>query len=566
MSLATTPTPIMDFTANLFTRCPRLHLKDEKTVKGEIEQARSTISDNRPWHAANQYGRNQKGTYYYLSEPTEIQLYKTARYTSWGWRIVFDTSADVWNNNFKLKFKELEADIAAEKNQQLTTHLNKVCFYREAMKSTAFDREQGEALFYQHREGDEYDKLLTAPDYSKKIVRNEAINKLDYNIPIIGEFGIPNYYNISFWREGMGQPTYQVHTRRAVRFRTQNLEYDQYTGNGALKPIFADIQILLMLTRAVGDAAFRWASGLPAIFTKGITTKEQAETVKNIIGDPTSQTWLMFPTSYVEKVEMLGTSGTMLDLKTLADIPLNNIVTATTIPRPILLGEVAGVQTGSEVNERSYFALLDQIQRSLDPFIREYFLSDPEVMEILGDLEFEIDWGLREVMTVQAKAVLRQQQIANGVALAALGNVNECRLEAELIPFEKSIEPKLCKELYGYTPEEIGQMPMATFQALAIAAVVQTDEEEDDVDKPDGSVDKDDMKSSKNDPDNPTDNEAKQPEKPVKDMQDPMCVKQIMCDSILNYRDLSSLNKMSDLFGVTKTTVTKILDTIKAQA
>ena len=545
-----------NFTDILFANLPRF--TDTAPPESEGKQD-SSVYDTMPWRAANQYGQNAKGSYYYLNEPSERQLYKTARYTAFGWRIVYDTSADMWNNDFELDFLDTIPEDNVEKNKQLTKHFNSILFYQEAMKATAFDREQGESLLHAHREGDDYKKLFEAPDYSKRILRCEAINKIDYSIPRIEEFGIPNYYRIAFWRAGMGKPTYNVHTKRAVRFKAHNLEYDLYTGNGVLKPIFADLNIILMVTQAVGDAAFRWAIGMPAIMTQGVSDKD-LPAFKQIIGNPTSQTWLLLPSERIKEIKMLGTSGTMLNLKELIDVPINNIVAATGIPRPILLGEVSGVQTGSEVNERTYFAYLDQQQRAIETFIREFILMDPEAMEIVGDLEYKINWGLRQVMTKQAEALLRQNLIANGVALAAIGTFNECRLEAEMSVFEEAIDKDLCMDLYGYSPEDMGSLPMTTAQALMVLAV-NAGSDEDNEDNPE--VPEDEDGEEVDEPNPATEQENKQPEKPVND--GALLAKQQLNDSLCNFRTIiGSVNKMVPELGISKGSINRLINALKA--
>ena len=113
MSVATDSQP-HNFTGNLLS-----HLSDKSTYSEPQGPKENPIFDNTPWIAANEYGRNSKGSYYYLNEPSMYQLYKTARYTAFGWRLVYDVSADIWNNNFKLKFESLADDKAAEKNKLL---------------------------------------------------------------------------------------------------------------------------------------------------------------------------------------------------------------------------------------------------------------------------------------------------------------------------------------------------------------------------------------------------------------------------------------------------------------
>ena len=436
--------------------------------------------DNFAWNSVTDFGKNARARYYYLQDPGEQQLYKTSRYTEWGWRIVWGVTGDIWNNNFSLNFIDLDDKEAAEKNALLEIHFKDIKLYQEARKATGFDREQGESILVIHREGEDYDTLMLPANTGATILRVEAINKVDYTIPQQKEFGTPIEYRIQFMREGMGAPVYHTHISHAVRFRTQNLDYDQYAGQSSLKPVFGSIQILLNLTRSAGDAAFRWGLGIPAIGAKKVRNTKDATELRNIIGNPTTQDWFIYPSEMIEKIEMLGLNGTMMDLPGLQDMVINNIVVKTTIPKAILIGDAVGVIEGSRVFERGYYALLDQNQTRLNEFIEAYIKLDPVALEIIGEAKFKINWGLRQVMTKMDEAEYKAVIFGNSMLMVGFATWNEVRANSELLPWEdvyKGME-KFHKDMYGFTPKELGILPATTVNLIIGASITAQNEKD----------------------------------------------------------------------------------------
>jgi len=136
----------------------------------------------------------------------------------------------------------------------------------------------------------------------------------------------------------------------------------------------------------------------------------------------------MVPMEYVERIDMMGQAGSMLNIKSLADIAIDNIVIGSGYPRPILLGEVAGVVSGSEVNERAYFALLDRRHTELALFVIQYFERDINIRRLMKGIEhYSLEWGIREVLNRMDEAELRQKEISNALALMQICTFNECR-------------------------------------------------------------------------------------------------------------------------------------------
>jgi len=143
----------------------------------------------------------------------------------------------------------------------------------------------------------------------------------------------------------------------------------------------------------------------------------------------------MVPMEYVERIDLMGQAGSMLNLKALSDIALDHVVIGSGFPRPILLGEIAGVVAGSEVNERTYFALLDRRHTEIEEFIYRYIAKDINIQKLLSGVKyFELDWGIREVLNKMDQADLEQKKYSNAIALLQICTIDECR---EIAGFEK---------------------------------------------------------------------------------------------------------------------------------
>jgi hypothetical protein len=445
-----------------------------------------SFSDNAPFYSATQFGKGGKPEFYYLNNPTMWELYRTARNTEIGFRLTYGFAGHVWNNDFGLVFPRgtLNEEEVKEKNILIRKHLKKIKFYSEFEKATGFDFEQGESLALIYREGDGLEattKMLRKPNFKKKVIRVEAINRQDYTIPLQGAFGAPSEYLIRFYKMGEGMPQYTVHRERAIRIKTQDINYNQFKGQAILRSCFSSIQILLNINQAASYAASRWGTGRPTIFTKNVKKKDLPE-MKALIGNPLNDFWSILPSEFIQKIEMLGIGqGAMLDLNGLSDLLINQIVAASEIPRPILMGEVSGIVGAGEVNERSYYAALDKKHSQLEKFIYEFFEIDPEIKEILGDLYYEIDWGLRQVMTKLEKAEYNMKIYQNAISAMNYATLDECRIIAELPKLETIMDDEAAKYFYGeeMTAKMIGQLipSLGQWRQPTVREVLETPEE-----------------------------------------------------------------------------------------
>jgi hypothetical protein len=387
---------------------------------------------------------------YFLQWVFPNKLHRVALRTAAGYRLVYKQAEDVWNNNIGIHIEE-DKKKADSINRQLVPYLKSRKWFREMQKLTAYYIEQGEAILmlYFNDQGN-VDNYSNPVKKGKEILGVEAFNVIDYWIPAYDKKGEPARYEITVKTGDSFNSLLrvEVHPSRVIRLTDQNIEF-RWRGYSDLASVYDAINVLSSILKATGEAAFRWSTGHPVIFTKDLFTETDLEKLKDAIGDFTRRSWHMIPSEYVDRIDLMGQAGSMLNLKALSDICVDHIVIGSGYPRAIFLGEAAGVM-GSEVEERSYFALLDRRHTQLEWFVEEYFSRDINVQKLIGDEEHTLDWGIREVLNKMDQAELRQKQISNALALMQICTIDECR------------------EVAGYEPigeEEGGDLILPIFEA-----------------------------------------------------------------------------------------------------
>lgn len=372
---------------------------------------------------------------YFMQYAFPEKLHRVALRTASGYKVTYKQAEDVWNNNLGVRVPDNKKK-AQDVNRALIPYLRSRKWFREMEKLTAFYIEQGEAVLmcYYDDQGD-IEKYMTPVKNTDEILGVEAFNYRDYHINRFNKKGEPSMYEITV-KTGDSYNSYMrvpVHPSRVIRFSGPNVEY-RFQGYSDLAAVYDAINILSTILKASGEAAFRWSTGHPVIFTKDVFTETDLTKLKDSIGDFTRRSWHMVPMEYVDRIDLMGQAGSMLNLKALADISIEQIVMGTSFPRSVLLGESAGV-VGGEVTERAYFAVLDRRHTELEWFVHEYFERDINIQKLLNGIDYyELDWGIREVLNKMDQAELEQKKYSNAIALLQICTINECREVAGFEP------------------------------------------------------------------------------------------------------------------------------------
>jgi len=399
---------------------------------------------------------------WFLQWQYPIKLQRLALRTATGFRFVYLYAKDLWNNKLSIKIPK-KKEKGEKITQTLVSHLQSINWFAEMEKLSAYEREQGEAILmlYSDDEGG-IDKYINPLDEKKPILKVEAFSPLRYHIRGFDVKGNPTMYRVeTIASSGWRQTKYvDVHPSRIIRKTAPDLEY-RFTGYSDLAAIADPIIVLSTILKACGEASFRWGTGHPVFFTKNIIDNADLTKLKDALGDVTRRSWHAIPFEKIEKIEMLGQAGSMLNLKALADICIDQIVIGSGLPKPILLGEISGVM-GSEVSERSYFAKLDRDHTDLDPFCRTYFDRDINVKKILNGLKYwEIDWGIREVFNKMDAKEYEQKTTSVALAMMEYATLNEVRKYAELPPISEEDGGEYIRGLDAYYQLQMELLMMA---------------------------------------------------------------------------------------------------------
>lgn len=380
------------------------------------------------------HGRRGSPSEYFM--PYHISPYKLAmlaRFTALGWRICYEFSQDCWHSGLGVK---LLGEEMVTKNREVNVKLKEIfrdLNYIEKMElATGFKREQGHSLAVIYYEGEmasdigtESTKkkgigdMLTAYEYlskpaptDRKAAKIEVFNRQYYFISKDDGKGNPLEFKVSIYLgKYSGRPQIPIHHSRCVWYRGTDVERD-FEAHSIIEPCYNELVITTNILKACGEIAFRWGTGHPVILTKGLNPN-QSEVFKRLLGNPIRRDWHVFPSEMVEAFDLISQKSGMVDLPGLGDYVIGLVVASTSIPRPILMGEVSGVVTGGEVNERSYYALLDKEHSNLEPSQVEMFEKIPQIQALLWRYEFEFEWGIRQSMSEMDQIDIETKKIAN---------------------------------------------------------------------------------------------------------------------------------------------------------
>lgn len=412
------------------------------------------------------HGKRGSPSEYFM--PTHIHPFKlamVARFTALGWRICYEFAQDCWVAGLGVRLiGEEMVKITREVNIELKKIFREINYVEKLELGTGFSREQGQALMVLYYEGEMASSIgkkdgrdipdaITAFKYmskpapkGKNVVKIEAFNRQYYHVSKDDGKGNPTEFKISIYLgKYRGRAQIPIHHSRCVWIRRSDVERD-FEAHSVIEPCYSELIIITNILKACGEIAFRWGTGHPVILTKGLSP-QQADVFKRLLGNPIRQDWHVFPSEMVEAFDLISQKSGMVDLPALGDFVIGLVVASSTIPRPILMGEVSGVVTGGEVNERSYFALLDKEHSNLEPVNVEMFEKIPQIATLLAPYMFEFDWGIRQSMSEMEQIDIETKKIANVISkISTFLPLNQGLNELGYPALETMVDP----EFYDY--------------------------------------------------------------------------------------------------------------------
>jgi hypothetical protein len=193
-----------------------------------------------------------------------------------------------------------------------------------------------------------------------------------------------------------------------------------YEGYPVLYPVWDSLIYLVLSKHALTFAHMKWGLGMFLWKMIGGVTAEKEAALEAALEDVSVMRAFMYDRDMVEDVSFVGPSGSTHNIVDGMDHFLGHIAAGTGIPKEIITGISAGAITGSEINNKALYATLNQIQKSVEPYIRE-------LVARMGytDEDYEIDWNVRfasdEVEAAQARLLNAQAEQLETMSSQGMG-------------------------------------------------------------------------------------------------------------------------------------------------
>lgn len=194
-------------------------------------------------------------------------------------------------------------------------------------------------------------------------------------------------------------------------------------GYPATYSVWTELAYIRISKHALNFAHGKWGLGLLLLWSKGTLTSEVQSQIEEMLEGISNSRAGLINMDDIDRAEWTGPSGGgTTDITQGIDMYLGLVSAGTGIPKDILTGISAGAITGSEINSKELYATLNQVQKSIEPFIRELIRR----MGHNGE-DYEIDWNTRYATDEKEQAEIEVSHVSAQVARLQYYTMNEVR-------------------------------------------------------------------------------------------------------------------------------------------
>jgi len=194
---------------------------------------------------------------------------------------------------------------------------------------------------------------------------------------------------------------YPVYIKDCIPVRTR--PYDRsHRGIPVTYPVWDALCGLNLVFYAITTYSMKMGVGALIMTTKGAVTAPDKAAAETAMEDLSISRVGVIPGRSVEKLEFIGASGSTIDFSAYINSYLEQIAAGSKYPKDALVGTSAGAITGSEVNSKALYAVIQGEQTAMEPVIRE-------VVRRMGHLDdnYNIKWATRYATDEMQQAQIR---------------------------------------------------------------------------------------------------------------------------------------------------------------
>jgi hypothetical protein len=202
-----------------------------------------------------------------------------------------------------------------------------------------------------------------------------------------------------------------------------------YKGRSALLPVWDMLTYLRYEYHSMAFYDGKIGHGIFAVTVDGTLTDAAKSKMDAELEEVSAKRALIIENDVIEKIEFVGANPGSTDFEAHIDACLKLIAAGTAVPKDIFTGATAGAITGSETNIKALFAVLNQIQTSMEPYIRE-------LIRRMGftNTDYHIAWNVRYAHDEEEQSKILMNNAQTLAIRSQWLTINEIRAEEGLGP------------------------------------------------------------------------------------------------------------------------------------
>lgn len=204
-----------------------------------------------------------------------------------------------------------------------------------------------------------------------------------------------------------------------------------YKGRPVLEPVWDMMAYLRLMFHSMTWSDMKHGSGIFTVFTKGGLSDTLIAKMKVAYKDVNVKRSLVVDGADVDRMEFIGPPSGSTDFVGHIDACLQFVAAGTGVPKDCLIGQTAGNIAGSETNIKALFATLNQIQVSIEPYIRELVRRMGYANE-----KYNIEWNARYAHDEEQQSKIAMNNAQTLSIRSAWLTINEIRAEEGLSSVE----------------------------------------------------------------------------------------------------------------------------------
>lgn len=204
-----------------------------------------------------------------------------------------------------------------------------------------------------------------------------------------------------------------------------------YKGRPATESVWDMLIYVRELLHSMTFFGRKMGTGIFTIITsKGITDELKGK-MNTAFSDISNRRALVIDGDQIEDMKFVGPTGAVTDFEGHILVCLKMIAAGTGVPLDALVGVLAGNIAGSETNIKSLYASLNQIQSSIEVYIRELVLRMG-----FSNEDYNIEWNARYAHDEEEQSKIAMNNAQTLAIRSTWLTKNEIRAEEGLPPIE----------------------------------------------------------------------------------------------------------------------------------